>query len=86
MLEKWKQKTTASLEKLQRLQQEKKDMTFYVDRLQEFHHQSADIEQKRMLVTDLYDTLRGQNPKKVSFERYLQMEYLDQLSRLLIFA
>ncbi|WP_193064352.1 AAA family ATPase [Oceanobacillus oncorhynchi] len=79
VLEKWKQKTTASLEKLQRLQQEKKDMTFYVDQLQEFHHQSADIEQKRMLVTDLYDTLRGQNPKKVSFERYLQMEYLDQI-------
>lgn len=79
VLEKWKQKTTASLEKLQWLQQEKKDMTFYVDQLQEFHHQSADIEQKRMLVTDLYDTLRGQNPKKVSFERYLQMEYLDQI-------
>ncbi|WP_040979656.1 AAA family ATPase [Oceanobacillus jeddahense] len=79
VLTKWKQETTSSLEKLQQLQQEKKDMTFYMNQLQEFHLQSEDIEKKSRLVTDLYDTLRGQNPKKVSFERYLQMEYLDQI-------
>lgn len=79
ILEKWKQETKISLEKLQQLQQEKKDMTSYTTQLQEFHQQSADIEKKQMVVTDLYDTLRGQNPRKVSFERYLQMEYLDQI-------
>ncbi|GIO24466.1 AAA family ATPase [Oceanobacillus sp. J11TS1] len=78
-LDKWKQEVKESLEKLQQLQQEKKDMTFYSTQLQDFHLQSADMEKKRMVVTDLYDTLRGQNPRKVSFERYLQMEYLDQI-------
>lgn len=79
VLEKWKQETKVSLEKLQQLQQEKKDMTFYMNQLQEFDLQSANVEKKRMIITDLYDTLRGQNPKKVSFERYLQMEYLEQI-------
>ncbi|MHA6252333.1 AAA family ATPase [Oceanobacillus sp. CAU 1775] len=31
------------------------------------------------LLTDLYDTLRGQNSRKISFERFLQMEYLEQI-------
>ncbi|WP_088007358.1 SbcC/MukB-like Walker B domain-containing protein [Indiicoccus explosivorum] len=30
-------------------------------------------------VTDLYDVVRGQNGLKVSFERYLQIEYLEQI-------
>ncbi|MEN1970421.1 SMC family ATPase [Lentibacillus sp. N15] len=30
-------------------------------------------------ITDLYDVLRGQNSRKVSFERYLQIEYLEQI-------
>ncbi|MFD1066778.1 AAA family ATPase [Oceanobacillus locisalsi] len=79
VLAKWKQETTSRLEKLQQLQQEKKDMTFYLNQLQEFHLQAEKMEKKRSLVTELYDTLRGQNPKKISFERYLQMEYLDQI-------
>ncbi|GGP14338.1 AAA family ATPase [Oceanobacillus neutriphilus] len=79
VLDKWKQETKSSLEQLQQLQQEKKDMTFYMTQLQEFNFQSADVEKQRMVITDLYDTLRGQNPKKVSFERYLQMEYLEQI-------
>ncbi|MEK4302145.1 SMC family ATPase [Oceanobacillus sp. FSL W8-0428] len=79
VLEKWKQETKVNLEKLQQLQQEKKDMTFYINQLQEFDLQAANVEKKRMVITDLYDTLRGQNPKKISFERYLQMEYLEQI-------
>lgn len=30
-------------------------------------------------ISDLYDVLRGQNSQKVSFERYLQIEYLEQI-------
>jgi len=30
-------------------------------------------------ITDLYDVVRGQNSKKISFERYLQIEYLEQI-------
>ncbi|WLV25581.1 SMC family ATPase [Aciduricibacillus chroicocephali] len=37
------------------------------------------IERERAIITDLYETLRGQNPRKISFERYLQIEYLEQI-------
>ncbi|MDX1806893.1 MAG: SMC family ATPase [Paenisporosarcina sp.] len=30
-------------------------------------------------MTDLYDVIRGQNSLKISFERYLQIEYLEQI-------
>ena len=30
-------------------------------------------------ITDLYDVMRGQNGQKISFERYLQIEYLEQI-------
>lgn len=36
-------------------------------------------EQQLGTVSDLYDVLRGQNSQKVSFERYLQIEYLEQI-------
>ncbi|WP_240376789.1 AAA family ATPase [Bacillus piscicola] len=36
--------------------------------------------EKELSVTaDLYDVLRGQNERKISFERYLQIEYLEQI-------
>ncbi|WP_284139575.1 SMC family ATPase [Virgibacillus sp. LDC-1] len=36
-------------------------------------------EKELSLVIDLYDMIRGQNSQKVSFERYLQIEYLEQI-------
>lgn len=37
------------------------------------------LEQQLASVTDLYDVMRGQNSQKISFERYLQIEYLEQI-------
>src|SRR5699024_2706862 len=31
------------------------------------------------IITDLYNVLRGQNELKISFERYLQIDYLDNI-------
>ncbi|WP_144510571.1 AAA family ATPase [Bacillus sp. FJAT-22090] len=39
----------------------------------------AALEQYVHRIIDLYDILRGQNPLKVSFERYVQIEYLEQI-------
>ncbi|SDO17543.1 AAA family ATPase [Alkalicoccus daliensis] len=39
----------------------------------------ADVEQEFQLVKDLYDVVRGENTKKISFERYLQIEFLEQI-------
>jgi exonuclease SbcC len=36
-------------------------------------------EQEFNQITDLYDVIRGQNGLKISFERYLQIEYLEQI-------
>lgn len=36
-------------------------------------------EQKYRMVLDLYEMIRGNNQKKVSFERYLQIEFLEKI-------
>ena len=37
------------------------------------------LEQQVHRIIDLYDVLRGQNHVKISFERYVQIEYLEQI-------
>ncbi len=37
------------------------------------------VEQKFSKVEDLYNSIRGQNHMKLSFERYIQIEYLEQM-------
>lgn len=37
------------------------------------------LEKRLMTTKDLYDVIRGQNNKKISFERYLLIDYLDQI-------
>ncbi|TWT24761.1 AAA family ATPase [Planomicrobium sp. CPCC 101110] len=41
--------------------------------------QAAQAEQEMSRIADLHDMIRGQNPQKISFERYLQIEYLEQI-------
>lgn len=36
-------------------------------------------ERKFSIITELYNVVRGQNELKISFERYLQIEYLEQI-------
>lgn len=38
-----------------------------------------DAEREHQLVKDLYDVVRGENGKKISFERYLQIEFLEKI-------
>lgn len=39
----------------------------------------AELEQEHGKITDLYDVVRGHNGLKLSFERYIQIEYLEQI-------
>lgn len=41
--------------------------------------QSAKLERKLTTVSDLHDVMRGRNDKKLSFERYVQIDYLEQI-------
>lgn len=43
------------------------------------NEQVARFEKRLNIVTDLYDVIRGHNNRKISFERYLQIEYLEQI-------
>ncbi|RHW34740.1 SMC family ATPase [Lysinibacillus yapensis] len=38
------------------------------------------LEEQSNQIIDLYNLLRGQNSKKISFERYVQMGYLEQIT------
>ncbi|MCR8644580.1 SMC family ATPase [Paenibacillus sp. N1-5-1-14] len=45
--------------------------------LAEANYQGA--EREHLLIRDLYDVVRGDNGKKISFERYLQIEFLEKI-------
>ncbi|KAA0550014.1 SMC family ATPase [Bacillus sp. BGMRC 2118] len=38
-----------------------------------------EVEAELQLIKDLYDVVRGENTKKISFERFLQIEFLEQI-------
>lgn len=42
--------------------------------------QTKELEKRFALISDLYDVLRGQTGRKISFERYVQIDYLDQIT------
>jgi len=57
-----------------------------MDSSEQFKQQITSSSQKAMIqekksaaMADLYDVIRGQNSKKISLERYLQIEYLEQI-------
>lgn len=50
-----------------------------IGQIQETEQTSAALEKEVAAMTDVYDMIRGQNAKKISFERYLQIDYLDQI-------
>ncbi|RLL45117.1 SMC family ATPase [Oceanobacillus piezotolerans] len=49
------------------------------DNIIESDETAKEKEKSLATITDLYNVLRGQNDKKISFERYLQIEYLEQI-------
>ncbi|ANU16049.1 exonuclease [Planococcus maritimus] len=56
----------------------KKAQAFF-DEVSEASAKEAAAEAAFVRIVDLYDTIRGQNDVKLSFERYLQIEYLEQI-------
>ena len=51
----------------------------FFDEVSEASAREAAAEAEFARIVDLYDTIRGQNDVKLSFERYLQIEYLEQI-------
>lgn len=50
------------------------------DKLVNVADEIASLEEQSNQIVDLYNLLRGQNSKKISFERYVQMGYLEQIT------
>ncbi|OZM56302.1 hypothetical protein CIB95_12875 [Lottiidibacillus patelloidae] len=49
------------------------------NRIKETSENAMKTEKEYQLVLDLYDVIRGNNDKRISFERYLQIEFLDHI-------
>ncbi|GIN73708.1 nuclease SbcCD subunit C [Bacillus sp. J14TS2] len=49
------------------------------DKIIEAEKRVRESERQLAVLTDLFDVIRGQNQQKVSFERYLQIDYLEQI-------
>lgn len=52
----------------------------YSEKLQHSATKIVELEESSNQIVDLYNLLRGQNSKKISFERYVQMGYLEQIT------
>ncbi|MDQ0429748.1 exonuclease SbcC [Planomicrobium stackebrandtii] len=50
-----------------------------IDSIHQVIGKALEAEQTLNRIADLYDMIRGQNGLKISFERYLQIEYLEQI-------
>lgn len=50
-----------------------------ITNITEANERVEQYEQRLANVVDVYDVVRGQNSQKISFERYLQIEYLEQI-------
>lgn len=51
----------------------------YIIKLQSNKGQLQELEQSLAIIADLYTTMKGDNPLKLSFERYILIDYLEQI-------
>ncbi len=68
-----------ALSELNRSKEYQKKAQAFFDEVSEASAKEAAAEAEFARIVDLYDTIRGQNDVKLSFERYLQIEYLEQI-------
>jgi exonuclease SbcC len=74
-----KQAYEAALHKLNQSKEYLQDASELRTNLIAANEKVKDREKELGTITDLYDVVRGQNNPKISFERYLQIEYLEQI-------
>jgi len=68
-----------ALKQLNQSKENLKDANELKEKIKVADEKVRESEQLLSLITDIHDTLRGQNSKKISFERFLQIEYLEQI-------
>lgn len=78
-LQESKEAYETALKKWEQIKLVLKNLHQLVKDIQETETASAAIEKDVAKWIEVYDMIRGQNAKKISFERYLQIDYLDQI-------
>ena len=66
-------------ERLRQSEQYLQKVTELKEKIVDAEKRVAHLEKQLYIITDLYDVVRGQNSSKISFERYLQIEFLEQI-------
>lgn len=74
-----KQQYEKAFEQMNKSKAYKENAADLVTSIRELSEEVEELEQAVVNVKDVYDVIRGQNSKKISFERYLQIDYLDQI-------
>lgn len=68
-----------ALQEVNRSAECRKAVVSLIGKITETHEKTEDKERAFNRIADLHDVVRGQNSLKISFERYLQIEYLEQI-------
>lgn len=66
-------------EGLRQCQQCLQTIATLLEKINDANDRVTQLENRLNVVTDLHDVIRGQNQCKISFERYLQIEFLEQI-------
>lgn len=68
-----------ALQEVNQSKDNKKAASNFIEKIKVSNEKTIKKELEFNRITDLYDVIRGQNGLKISFERYLQIEYLEQI-------
>ena len=78
-VEKMQEAYDEAFKRFEEMARYKEDIANLKEKIIESSKQVEQDEKKLEMVNDLYDVVRGQNRLKISLERYLQIEYLEQI-------
>jgi len=75
-----KMKEEQAYEQYKQAEKYEQQCSSFIEKLNQVAENIYRLEQVSNQITDIYNLLKGQNAKKISFERYVQMGYLEQIT------
>ncbi|MCJ7841035.1 SMC family ATPase [Lederbergia sp. NSJ-179] len=78
-LENFKQAYEAAFNQWEQSKKFYQEANHLLEKIADAEKRVRESERKLAVLADLYDVIRGQNHHKISFERYLQIEYLERI-------
>ncbi len=75
----YKREYEAALDRKNTYQQWQRQAIHFIEQIEDLYDKTRKLEKDLSIVQDVYEVVSGQNPKRISFERYLQIDFLDQI-------